>query len=193
MDDIMNEIDERDAEIEHENSEDEGVDKTREKYNEERLNALVEEGKRRGSLSAKELLDVLEDMNLEQEQIDRFYDTLENFSIDTTESDDSSFLPPDDLAPEIEDLQEIETLTEDEIIDPETLVDNFSVDDPVRMYLKEIGKVDLLSTEEEIRLAKKMAEGDKDAKRRMAEANLRLVVSIAKRYVGRGMLFLDLI
>ena len=189
----MKEIDERDAEIESENTDDESVDKTREHYNEERLNALVEEGKRRGSLSSKELLDVLEDMNLEQEQIDRFYDTLENFSIDTTEADDNGFLPPEDLAPEIEELQEIETLAEDEIIDPETLVDNFSVDDPVRMYLKEIGKVDLLSTDEEISLAMKMAEGDKDAKRRMAEANLRLVVSIAKRYVGRGMLFLDLI
>jgi RNA polymerase primary sigma factor len=193
MDDLMKEIDERDAEIEHENNDDEGADKSREHYNEERLNALVEEGKRRGSLSAKELLDVLEDMNLEQEQIDRFYDTLENFSIDTTEADDSNFLPPDDIPPEIEDLQEIETLTEDEIIDPETLVDNFSVDDPVRMYLKEIGKVDLLSTEEEINLAVMMADGDKEAKRKMAEANLRLVVSIAKRYVGRGMLFLDLI
>ena len=192
MDDIMKEIDERDAEIDAENNE-ESPDKSREQYNEERLNALVEEGKRRGSLSSKELLDVLEDMNLEQEQIDRVYDTLENLSIDTLESDDASFLPPDDIAPEIEDLQEIETLTEDELIDPETLVDNFSVDDPVRMYLKEIGKVNLLSTEAEIELAMLMAQGDKDAKRKMAEANLRLVVSIAKRYVGRGMLFLDLI
>ena len=192
MDDIMKEIEERDAEIDAENQE-EGTDKTREQFNEERLNALVEEGKRRGSLSSKELLDVLEDMNLEQEQIDRFYDTLENFSIDTLEADDSNFLPPDDIAPEIEELQEIETLTEDELIDPETLVDNFSVDDPVRMYLKEIGKVNLLSTEAEIELAILMAAGDKEAKRKMAEANLRLVVSIAKRYVGRGMLFLDLI
>ena len=192
MDDIMKEIDERDAEIIAENSE-EFPDRSREQYNEERLNALVEEGKRRGSLSAKELLDVLEDMNLEQEQIDRFYDTLENLNIDTTETDDTSFLQADDIAPEIEELQEIETLAEDEIIDPETLVDNFSVDDPVRMYLKEIGKVNLLSTEAEIELAMLMAQGDKDAKRKMAEANLRLVVSIAKRYVGRGMLFLDLI
>ena len=172
---------------------DEFPEKSREQYNEERLNALVEEGKRRGSLSAKELLDVLEDMNLEQEQVDRFYDTLENFNIDTTEADDAEFVPPDELAPEIEELQEIETLAEDEIIDPETLVDSFNVDDPVRMYLKEIGKVNLLTTEAEIELAMKMAEGDKNAKRKMAEANLRLVVSIAKRYVGRGMLFLDLI
>ena len=192
MDDIMKEIDERDAEIVAENSE-EFADKSQEQYNEERLNALVEEGKRRGSLSAKELLDVLEDMNLEQEQVDRFYDTLENFNIDTTENDESSFLPPDDIAPEIEELQEIETLAEDELVDPETLVDNFSVDDPVRMYLKEIGKVNLLTAEAEVELATMMAQGDKEAKRKMAEANLRLVVSIAKRYVGRGMLFLDLI
>ena len=171
-------------------------EKTQEQYNEERLNALVEEGKKRGSLSSKELLDVLEDMNLEQEQIDKFYDILENLNIDTTDSEaeGAAFVPPDtDDAPEIEELQEIETLAEDEIIDPDTLVDNFSIDDPVRMYLKEIGKVNLLTTEEEIELATKMAEGDNEAKRQMAEANLRLVVSIAKRYVGRGMLFLDLI
>jgi len=182
-----------DTVVENAQVEEEGVEKNREQENEDRLNALVEEGKRRGSLSAKELLDVLEDMNLEQEQIDKFYDTLENHNIDTTENDDSGLLPPDDIAPEIEELQEIETLAEDELIDPETLVDNFSVDDPVRMYLKEIGKVNLLSADAEVELAKLMAEGDKEAKRKMAEANLRLVVSIAKRYVGRGMLFLDLI
>jgi len=189
-DKIQEELDEIAAENGHI---DEFPEKTQEQYHEERLNALVEEGKKRGSLSSKELLEVLEDMNLEQEQVDRFYDTLENLNIDTTEVDDIGLIPPDELAPEIEELQEIETLAEDEIIDPETLVDNFSVDDPVRMYLKEIGKVNLLSTEAEIELAAKMADGDKNAKRKMAEANLRLVVSIAKRYVGRGMLFLDLI
>jgi RNA polymerase primary sigma factor len=173
--------------------EEENPEKSKEQYNEERLSALIEEGKKRGKLSSKDLLDVLEDMNLEQEQIDRFYDTLENFNIDTTDGDDAAFLPVDDISPEIEEIQEIENLNEDELIDPETLVDSFSVDDPVRMYLKEIGKVNLLSADEEIDLAIKMAEGDRDAKKRMAEANLRLVVSIAKRYVGRGMLFLDLI
>jgi len=183
----------KEVSIEEPSTEGEGAEKGRENENEDRLNALVEEGKRRGSLSSKELLDVLEDMNLEQEQIDRFYDTLENLNIDTTEIDEANLLPPDDLAPDIEELEEIETMAEDEIVDPETLVDNFSVDDPVRMYLKEIGKVNLLTTEDEVELAKRMAEGDKDAKRQMAEANLRLVVSIAKRYVGRGMLFLDLI
>lgn len=173
--------------------EEEPQEKTKEQCNEERLAALIEEGKKRGRLSSKDLLDVLEEMNLEQEQIDRFYDTLENFNIDTIDGDVADFLPVDDITPEIEELQEIESLNEDELIDPESLVDSFSVDDPVRMYLKEIGKVNLLSAEEEIDLAMKMAEGDKEAKKRMAEANLRLVVSIAKRYVGRGMLFLDLI
>jgi len=163
------------------------------RYVEDRLKALIEEGKKRGSLSSKQLLDVLEDLNLEQEQIDKFYDTLENLNINTAETDETNYIPPDDESPEMEELAEIETLAEDELIDPESLVDNFSIDDPVRMYLKEIGKVNLLTTEAEIELAKKMSEGDKEAKRQMAEANLRLVVSIAKRYVGRGMLFLDLI
>ncbi|MCL2627124.1 MAG: RNA polymerase sigma factor RpoD [Oscillospiraceae bacterium] len=194
MDEKMEKVQDDFEEIVDENAPgDDFPDKTQEQYNEERLNALVEEGKKRGSLTSKELLDVLEDMNLEQEQIDKFYDTLENFNIDTIEADGANFVPPDDETPEIEELQEIETLAEDEIIDPESLVDNFSIDDPVRMYLKEIGKVNLLTTEAEIELAMKMAEGDKEAKRQMAEANLRLVVSIAKRYVGRGMLFLDLI
>jgi len=189
--DIHDELDE--AAIEDENLE-EFTDKTQEQYNEERLNALLEEGKKRGNLSSKELLDVLEDMNLEQEQIDKFYDTLENFSIDTTENEEQALVLTDiDDAPEIEELQEIETLAEDEVIDPDTLVDNFNIDDPVRMYLKEIGKVNLLTTEEEIELAMRMTAGDEEAKQQMAEANLRLVVSIAKRYVGRGMLFLDLI
>ncbi|MCL2045623.1 MAG: RNA polymerase sigma factor RpoD [Oscillospiraceae bacterium] len=188
----MKEIEERDARIVAENDENPN-EKTQEQNKEERLNALVEEGKKRGSLSSKELLDVLEDMNLEQDQIDRFYDMLENLSIDTIDGDEAAFPPADDIAPEIEELQEIETLAEEELVDPESLVDSFSVDDPVRMYLKEIGKVSLLTAEAEVELAKRMAGGDKEAKRQMAEANLRLVVSIAKRYVGRGMLFLDLI
>ena len=190
IDMIQEELDElaRESELS-----DEVGEKTQEKFIEERLNALIEEGKKRGNLTAKELLEVLEDMNLEPEQIDRFYDTLENLNIDTVEADSVSYVLPDEEVPEIEELEEIEKLEEEEIIDPEDLVDNFSLDDPVRMYLKEIGKVSLLSAEEEVELAKKMADGDKDAKRQMAEANLRLVVSIAKRYIGRGMLFLDLI
>ncbi|MGI6028262.1 MAG: RNA polymerase sigma factor RpoD [Candidatus Heteroscillospira sp.] len=162
------------------------------KTNEERLNELIEKGKKSGKLTSKELLEVLEDMNLEQEQIDKFYDTLENLGIDTVGED---YLPPidEEALPALEELDEIEEVTEEEIVDTEAMVESFSTDDPVRMYLKEIGKVPLLSNEEELELAKRMADGDEEAKRRMAEANLRLVVSIAKRYVGRGMLFLDLI
>ena len=99
-------------------------------------------------------------------------------------------LPVEDSEPAMEEIAEIE---EEELVDPNALVDSFNIDDPVRMYLKEIGKVPLLTPEEEQDLAKRMAEGDEEAKHRMTEANLRLVVSIAKRYVGRGMLFLDLI
>lgn len=168
-------------------------EKTKEQFNDERLAALVVEGKKLGRISSKLLLEVLEEMNLEQEQIDRFYDTLESSNIEATDSEGNAFLAGDEIAPEIEELQEIETLNEDEVVDPETIADNFNVDDPVRMYLKEIGKVNLLSAEDEVELAMKMALGDTEAKKKMAEANLRLVVSIAKRYVGRGMLFLDLI
>ena len=162
-----------------------------EKTTEEKLNDLVEKGKKAGKLSSKDLM-VLEDMNLSSEETEKFYDRLESLNIDVL-GDDA--LPPvdEDALPELEELQEIEEVTEEEMNETEAMADTFSTDDPVRMYLKEIGKVSLLTPEEEQDLAKRMAEGDEEAKRRMAEANLRLVVSIAKRYVGRGMLFLDLI
>lgn len=162
-----------------------------EKTTEEKLNDLVEKGKKAGKLSSKDLM-VLEDMNLSSEETEKFYDQLESLNIDVL-SDDA--LPPvdEDALPELEELQEIEEVTEEEMNETEAIADTFSTDDPVRMYLKEIGKVPLLTPEEEQELAKRMAEGDAEAKHRMEEANLRLVVSIAKRYVGRGMLFLDLI
>lgn len=165
---------------------------TDEKTNEEKLKELIEKGKKVGKLTSKELLDVLETMNLDAEQIDKFYDQLENLGIDTTGED---YLRPidEEALPELEELEEIEEVTEDELANAEAIAENFSTDDPVRMYLKEIGKIPLLTAEEEIELAIRMANGDEAAKQRMAEANLRLVVSIAKRYVGRGMLFLDLI
>ena len=156
---------------------------------EEVLNMLLEKGKKSGTLSNKEL-EVLEGLNIDSEQMDKFYAAVEAAGIDTI-IDEEDFLPPiDDDLPA---LDEIDEVPDEDIIDTDTLVDTFSTDDPVRMYLKEIGKVSLLSPEEEIQLAIRMADGDEEAKRRMAEANLRLVVSIAKRYVGRGMLFLDLI
>lgn len=163
-----------------------------EKSVEERLQELIEKGKTAGKLTSKELMDVLESLNLDAEQIDKFYDQLENLGIETTGAD---YLAPidEEALPELEELDEIEEVTEDEIAVTEAMVDNFSTDDPVRMYLKEIGKIALLTPEEEVELAIRMSQGDEEAKRRMAEANLRLVVSIAKRYVGRGMLFLDLI
>ncbi len=163
-----------------------------EKSKEEKLLELIEKGKKNGKLTSKELSDALESMNLEPEEMDAFYDQMDELGIETAGEE---FLPPieEDALPELEELEEIEDAAEEEILDPEAVAETFASDDPVRMYLKEIGKVPLLTPEEEVALAKRMAEGDEDAKRRMAEANLRLVVSIAKRYVGRGMLFLDLI
>lgn len=163
-----------------------------EKTVEDRLKELIEKGKKAGKLTSKELMEELESLNLDAEQLDKFYDQLENLGIDTAGED--YLMPIDEEAlPEIEELGEIEEVTEEEIASTENFVDTFATDDPVRMYLKEIGKIPLLTADEEIGLAMRMAEGNEDAKRRMAEANLRLVVSIAKRYVGRGMLFLDLI
>jgi len=158
---------------------------------EERLAELIEKGKKAGKLTTKDL-EGLEQWGLEPEAIDKFYENLEAAGVDIDIADDE--LPPvdDDDLPALEELEEIEEVTEEEI-DTDSLADSFATDDPVRMYLKEIGKVPLLTPEEEQDLARRMADGDEEAKRRMAEANLRLVVSIAKRYVGRGMLFLDLI
>ena len=159
---------------------------------EERLNELLEKGKKTGKLTTKEL-ECMEEMNLDVEVIDRFYETLEKNGIDIDVGSDDLLPPLDDALPEVEDLANIEEVTEEEINDTDALMDSFSTDDPVRMYLKEIGKVPLLTPDEEIALAIQMSEGNEEAKHRMTEANLRLVVSIAKRYVGRGMLFLDLI
>ncbi len=159
---------------------------------EERLAELLEKGKKHGKLSAKEL-ECLEELNLSSEAIDKFYETLEQNNVDI-DMGSADLLPPiDDILPEVSDLEGIEEVTAEEINDTDSIADSFATDDPVRMYLKEIGKVPLLTAEEEVALAERMAQGDENAKHRMTEANLRLVVSIAKRYVGRGMLFLDLI
>ena len=159
---------------------------------EEKLNELLEKGKKAGKLTAKEL-ECIEELNLDSEVVDKFYEALEANGVDIDIAGADLLPPIDDVLPDVEDLAGIEEVTEEEINDTDALVDSFSTDDPVRMYLKEIGKVPLLSPEEEIELAARMSQGDEDAKHRMTEANLRLVVSIAKRYVGRGMLFLDLI
>ena len=154
---------------------------------EERLKELLTTAKKkRNVLEYQEISDFFSDLALEEDQFDKILETLEQNSIDVlriTEED------------EVDDEEII--LTEEDEVDVENIdlsvPDGISIEDPVRMYLKEIGKVPLLSAEEEIELAKKMEMGDQEAKKRLAEANLRLVVSIAKRYVGRGMLFLDLI
>ncbi len=161
--------------------------------NEDKISAihdLIEMGKKKGKLSGKDLADALEELDLDSEQIDRIYDQLESFEIELQVEDEYLVDIPDDVAIEAEELEEIPP---EELADSELLAEGFNIDDPVRMYLKEIGKVNLLSPEEEVDLACRMCEGDEVAKMRLAEANLRLVVSIAKRYVGRGMLFLDLI
>ena len=161
------------------------------KTKEERLNDLIAKGKTTHKLSAKEVGEVLEELNLDNDEMDKFYEQLETNNIELT--GESILVPLEDLAPDAGELENIEEITEEDIANTEAMVDTFSTDDPVRMYLKEIGKIPLLTPEEEMQLAMEMAEGSEDAKRRMAEANLRLVVSIAKRYVGRGLLFLDLI
>ena len=167
------------------------AEKITEQQQKEKLEELIKEGKKQGTLSAKEL-SILEDLNLDQEQLDKFYDTLDSMGIETIDEEPLEVLDEDE-APGAEELEDLEEISKEELESADALADSFAIDDPVRMYLKEIGKVNLLTPEEEVELAKRMAEGDEDAKKRMAEANLRLVVSIAKRYVGRGMLFLDLI
>ena len=187
----------------------------------EKLKELFTKGKKKGKLDSAELSEVLDEMDLEGEQMDSIYDSLEQLGIEVGAEDFLADLPDDDGEPAMEEIAEIE---EEELVDPNTLVDSFNIDDPVRMYLKEIGKVPLLTADQEVELAttmsagreaeervakaeadgevlsdeelaqlKKQIKAGEKAKQSLAEANLRLVVSIAKRYVGRGMLFLDLI
>ena len=159
---------------------------TQAKFDEKLKSLLAVAKKKKNVLEYQEIIEYFADMALGEEQFDKVLETLEQSGVDVlriTEDDD------------VDDEEII--LSEEDEVDMEnldlTIPDGISIEDPVRMYLKEIGKVPLLSAEEEIELAQKMETGDQEAKKRLAEANLRLVVSIAKRYVGRGMLFLDLI
>ena len=191
--------------------------------NNEKPRELLAKSKKKGKVESAELMEAVDDLNLEGEQMDQLYDSLEALNIDISAEED--LLP--ELPEEGPAAEEIAGMEEEELVDPNTLVNSFSIDDPVRMYLKEIGKVALLTPEEEVNLAQAMSAGNEaeeklaelrrqreegqeidpaleaalrkqyrageTAKQKLAEANLRLVVSIAKRYVGRGMLFLDLI
>ncbi|MBU5675718.1 RNA polymerase sigma factor RpoD [Alkaliphilus sp. MSJ-5] len=153
------------------------------------IQKLIEKGKKRGMITYSEIMDALEDVDLDKDQIDEIYDHFATMGIDIVgdkeDTDEDIDIDESALEPEME--------IEEHIEDDASLLKGVNIDDPVRMYLKEIGKVPLLSAEEEISLAKRMDAGDEEAKKKLVEANLRLVVSIAKRYVGRGMLFLDLI
>ena len=145
---------------------------------------LIAKGKKEGILSYKEIIDSLEEISLDSDQIDEIYQNLEDMGIEIIGDKDEDILLEKD---------EIDKDDEEEIKEDLSVPKGINVDDPVRMYLKEIGKIPLLTGNEEIELAQRMEDGDEIAKKKLAEANLRLVVSIAKRYVGRGMLFLDLI
>jgi len=149
----------------------------------EGVKELIEKGKKRGILTYNEIMDGLQGTDLTPEQIDDIYEKLANMGIEVVQ-EITDLEPVDNAA--------LESPPEEAEVDL-SIPEGVGIDDPVRMYLKEIGRVPLLTPEEEVVLAKLMEEGEEEAKRRLAEANLRLVVSIAKRYVGRGMLFLDLI
>ncbi|RGB68788.1 MULTISPECIES: RNA polymerase sigma factor RpoD [Oscillospiraceae] len=146
------------------------------------IKELIDKGKEKGRVTTKELNDVLEELDFDVEQVDKLYDTLESYHIDIVE-DMASPLEEDFKAP----------MATNEDLESSLSAEGINIDDPVKVYLKEIGRVPLLTPEEEIDLATRMAAGDPYARKRLSEANLRLVVSIAKRYVGRGMQFLDLI
>lgn len=150
---------------------------------EEAVKALLEKGKKEGKLTFGEIGDALESIDLDKNQMDEVYDSLTSIGIEIISD-------KEDLNSQENDGNKSSKSTDD--IDL-SVPKGVTIDDPVRMYLKEIGKVPLLSGEEEVDLAKRMEDGDEEAKKKLCEANLRLVVSIAKRYVGRGMLFLDLI
>ena len=155
------------------------------------LTSLINKGRHDGVLASSELLAALEKLDLSVEKIEQVYDTFESMGIQiiTSETD------PNAIQELIEDIDDIPTdeIEEEPLVDPVELAAEFNLDDPVRMYLKEIGQIPLLTVEEEQELAKRVAEGDMTAKNQLTEANLRLVVSIAKKYSGRGLHILDLI
>ena len=153
-----------------------------ERLKQEKVNNILKKAKEKGKITYGDLATELDDINVEQ--IDKVFDAFEELGVDLLQDDGEE-------EPDLEDLKEVENLKLDEITD--TSYEGINVDDPVRMYLREIGRIPLLTFEQELDLAKKILDDDDDARQMLAESNLRLVVSIAKKYVGRGMLFLDLI
>ena len=157
------------------------------------LQALIAQGKKDGMIRASDLNAQLEKMQLTPEKIEDIYDRLDAMNIQVVTADLELDLGDDDLDLGPDDDINLAGLDEEELVDPVDLAAEYSLDDPVRMYLKEIGQIKLLSAEEEVELAKRVSEGDQEAKNKLTEANLRLVVSIAKKYSGRGLHILDLI
>ena len=148
----------------------------------EKVKTILEKAKKQGKITYGEIASELDDAN--PDEIEKVFDAFEELNVDLKED-------LDDEEPDLEDLEEVEDIKIEEI--NLSTLEGVSTDDPVRMYLREIGRIPLLNYEEELEIAEKVLEGDEEAKQRLAESNLRLVVSIAKKYVGRGMLFLDLI
>ena len=173
-------VEEKDEKTTEKSSEE--VAKNNDKIKEEKVSKILKKAKEQGSITYGDLAKELDDVN--PDQIDKVFDAFEELGVNL--SDDL-----DDEEPDIEDLKEVEYLKLDEIT--ETSYEGINVDDPVRMYLREIGRIPLLTFDQELDLAKRILDGDEEAKKILSESNLRLVVSIAKKYVGRGMLFLDLI
>ena len=161
----------------------ESIEKEDSTLKNEKVNSILKKAKEKGTITYGDLASELDDVN--PDQIDQVFDAFEELGVDLLNDDL-------DEEPDIEDLKEVEDLKLDEI-DNDTSYEGINVDDPVRMYLREIGRIPLLTFDEELDLAKRILKGDEEAKQKLAESNLRLVVSIAKKYVGRGMLFLDLI
>ena len=156
------------------------------------LTTLISKGRCEGALEKAEVLSVLEKLDLSPEKIDQVYDTFEAMGIQIVSAEPEADEIPDEILDDME-LTEDEAEAEEPLVDPVELAAEFNLDDPVRMYLKEIGQIPLLTVEEEQELAKRVVEGDQEAKKLLTEANLRLVVSIAKKYSGRGLHILDLI
>ena len=159
-----------------------------------KLKSLIETGKKEGKVSSKLLLQTLDAIDADEKQTEQIYDALEKAGIEIDVSDVAEILEAaEDLLPTDSELLSMEEQIPEDLNIVEDTAEESSTTDPVRMYLKEIGKIPLLTAEEELELAKQISEGDEEAKKRMVEANLRLVVSVAKHYLGRGMQLLDLI